>query len=78
MVGVDNMIDDYRLCKCLPCGNKYNQGTFRQYGNIQPHPHYTFWGDKCGEMVIINEPSTPLHWPLIKELVFDKWELEEE
>ena len=71
------MKSEYRLCKCLDCGNKFNQGTFRENGLKKPHSHHTFYGDYCGDMVIINEPPVPLHWPLIEALVFDKWELEE-
>ena len=69
--------EDYRLCKCLTCGNQFTQGTFKQYGIAKPRPHHTFSGDYCGEMEVINEPPSPLHWPLIEALVFYKWELEE-
>jgi hypothetical protein len=69
-------MSEYRLCECLTCGNKFNQGTFKEYGIKKPHPH-SINGEFCGEMTIINEPSTPLHWPLIQALVFYKWELEQ-
>jgi len=44
----------YRLCKCLTCGNTYNQGTFEELGMKKPHPHHHFNGTFCGEMVITN------------------------
>jgi hypothetical protein len=72
-----NMDDEYRLCECSECGNKFNQGTFKEHGFKKPQPHRTYEGDYCGEMEIINEPPLPLHWSLIKALVFSKWELEE-
>ena len=68
----------YRLCKCQTCGNKFNQGTFKEKGMEEPRAHTNYYGDYCGEMEIINEPSPPLHWPLIEGLVYAKWELEEE
>lgn len=70
--------NEYRLCKCSACGITHTQGTFKDLGIAKPRPHYTYWGDYCGEMELINEPSTPLHWPLIQALVFYKWELEEQ
>ena len=69
--------EDYRLCECLTCGNKFTQGTFKEYGIAKPRPHHTFTGDYCGEMKVINEPPVPLHWSLIEALVYAKWEEEE-
>ena len=70
-------MSEYRLCKCLNCGNKFNQGTFRERGLENPRPHSTYFGDYCGEMKVINEPLVSLHWSLIKALVFSKWLVEE-
>tara|TARA_R110000787_G_scaffold208786_4_gene318776 strand:+ start:1700 stop:1915 length:216 start_codon:yes stop_codon:yes gene_type:complete len=70
-------MNEWRLAQC-ECGHQSHAGRWIDKGISKPHPHHTYDGDYCGEMGIINEPSPPLHWPLIEALVFYKWELEGE